>query len=127
MMFEAFDPRSDGQVGEELRRLPVLAQLREALSGKHLLVTGGTGFFGRWLLALVNQLNRGGADIEVTLVSRDPETFLSAMPGYRGCAWLHWQVTDIRRLIFSLERSNRSTDLTVNRFDFITVLLTLSP
>ncbi|MGE8325399.1 NAD-dependent epimerase/dehydratase family protein [Pseudomonas urmiensis] len=98
MMFEAFDPRSDGQVGEELRRLPVLAQLREALSGKHLLVTGGTGFFGRWLLALVNQLNRGGADIEVTLVSRDPETFLSAMPGYRGCAWLHWQVTDIRRL-----------------------------
>lgn len=98
MMFEAFDPRRDGQVGEELRRLPVLAELHEALAGKHLLVTGGTGFFGRWLLALVNQLNRAEADIEVTLVSRDPAAFLAALPGYRDCAWLRWQATDIRRL-----------------------------
>lgn len=98
MMLNAFDPRNDGQVREELLRLPVLGELRQALEGRHLLITGGTGFFGRWLLALINLLNHQGATIEVTLISRDPNAFLAMLPGYRDCPWLNWLTTDIRHL-----------------------------
>lgn len=90
-------PASDLVVAA-LRRIPVLEVLASALCGKHLLLTGGTGFFGKWLLALLHELNRQGAGIEVTVVSRQPARFLEAQPEYCDCAWLHWLVSDVREL-----------------------------
>nr|WP_236612775.1 NAD(P)-dependent oxidoreductase [Pseudomonas sp. P818] len=82
----------------DLQRLPMLPELVEGYRGRHLLLTGGTGFFGLWLLALVEELNRRGSGVEVTVVSRDPARFLALAPHYRACAWLHWLASDIRHL-----------------------------
>lgn len=68
------------------------------LQGKHLLITGSTGFFGKWLLALVALLNRGGAGIEVTAVSRAPERFLHDYPEYHRCGWIRWLQADVMTL-----------------------------
>ncbi|MGI3131256.1 NAD-dependent epimerase/dehydratase family protein [Halopseudomonas pachastrellae] len=72
--------------------------LHDALAGRHLLLTGGTGFFGRWLLALLGELNRQGAGVEVTVTSRDPARFLACQPAYQQCTWLNWLRGDIREL-----------------------------
>jgi nucleoside-diphosphate-sugar epimerase len=90
-------PASD-VVQSALARIPIMESLARGFSGKHLLLTGGTGFFGKWLLALLSSLERQGVDIFVTVVSRNPERFLSIHPEYRQCSWLHWHVCDIRDL-----------------------------
>jgi dTDP-glucose 4,6-dehydratase len=78
-----------------LRWLP---ELFGRLERKHLLLTGGTGFFGKWLLTLLSILREEGADIQVTVVSRDPARFLDANPFYRGADWLHWVMADVRHV-----------------------------
>lgn len=85
---------SDSELGMLLGRM----DLADELAGRHLLITGGTGFFGRWLLAALSKLNQQGNDISVTIASRDPARFLALHPGYRDCAWLNWLAGDIRSL-----------------------------
>jgi nucleoside-diphosphate-sugar epimerase len=85
-------------VQASLQRIPAALGLREALAGRHLLLTGGTGFFGLWLLALLHQLNQQGAGIEVTVMSRNPARFLNTQSHYRDCAWLRWLAGDVREL-----------------------------
>lgn len=80
------------------RHIPVMAILEAGLRGKRLLLTGSTGFFGRWLLALLDELNRRGAAIEVSAVSRNPSRFLEDYPHYHHCGWLHWLTCDVREL-----------------------------
>lgn len=70
----------------------------DALRGGHLLLSGGTGFFGKWLLALCDLLNEQGWGLRVTVLSRDPQRFLSAEPRYRDCDWLNWITADMRQL-----------------------------
>ena len=81
-----------------LQRIPAVLGLHEALAGRHLLLTGGTGFFGLWLLALLDQLNQQGAELEVTVVSRNPVRFLDSQPHYRDRTWLRWLADDVRDL-----------------------------
>lgn len=83
---------------DDLLSLPCMDSLAEQSANRHLLLTGATGFFGRWLLALFDELNRRGAGIAVTVVSRNPGRFLDNQPYYRDCAWLRWVPTDIRHL-----------------------------
>lgn len=83
---------------DDLLCLPGLGSLAEHCANRHLLLTGATGFFGRWLLALLDELNRKGAGITVTVVSRNPNRFLDAQPHYRDCSWLRWVSADIREL-----------------------------
>lgn len=54
-----------------------LAPLWPELSDARLFVTGGTGFIGRWML---EALVRSGADVEITLLSRDPAGFAARAP-----------------------------------------------
>lgn len=82
----------------DLQRIPSSLGLHDALAGRHLLLTGGTGFFGRWLLALLGELNRQGAGVEVTVTSREPSRFLASQPECRDYAWLNWLPGDIREL-----------------------------
>jgi nucleoside-diphosphate-sugar epimerase len=53
----------------------------ETLRGAKIFVTGGTGFFGKWLLAALGhadvEMNLG---LEVTVLSRDPGAFLERHP-----------------------------------------------
>jgi nucleoside-diphosphate-sugar epimerase len=62
------------------------------LAGRNLFITGGTGFFGIWLLeaiAAANDILKVG--IGATVLSRDPKRFLARMPklaGHGGFEWL---------------------------------------
>jgi dTDP-glucose 4,6-dehydratase len=59
-----------------------------SLCGRRLFITGVTGFFGSWLLALFALLDRRWAAVEVTALSRDPERFLTRHPEFRSARWL---------------------------------------
>ena len=55
--------------------------LWEEARGKHIFVSGGTGFFGAWLLeSLVFCNRRLNLDLSATVLTRDPETFGGKMP-----------------------------------------------
>jgi nucleoside-diphosphate-sugar epimerase len=80
------------------RRETIIRGLVPGLHGRRLLLTGATGFFGLWLLRLIERLQDEGGAAEVTAVSRDPERFLARQPRYAGLPWLHWVRADVRDL-----------------------------
>lgn len=85
-------PRADlravvARVADDLRRL----------DGASLLVTGGTGFFGRWLLGLLAQARSDlGIDLTATVLSRDPAAFAARHPGLAAQSFLHLVGGDVR-------------------------------
>jgi dTDP-glucose 4,6-dehydratase len=75
--------------------------LWEALRGRRLFVTGGTGFFGRWLLesfAAANDRWRLGA--EVVVLSRDPERFRRKAPALACRPDVRFVAGDVRDFSF---------------------------
>ena len=55
--------------------------IHRSLDKSRLLITGGTGFFGRWLLeSWVDASDRLGLDRTAVVVARDPERFRSLAP-----------------------------------------------
>lgn len=70
------------------------------LNGLRIFVTGGTGFVGYWLLLAFRWLNQHGADIHVTVLSRDPERFLNTHPEHRSLPWLDWLRGDVKHYDF---------------------------
>jgi len=59
------------------------------LSGRHILLTGGTGFLGRSLLDYFNESAAfHGQNFHVTVMSRTPERFLEQWPQYAAAGWL---------------------------------------
>jgi nucleoside-diphosphate-sugar epimerase len=70
------------------------------LNGKRIFITGGTGFFGLWLLAALACLNRDHADITVTVLSRDPVRFLSHNPHWNSLPWLTFTAGNVRDFAF---------------------------
>lgn len=71
----------------------------ETLRGARLFVTGGTGFFGRWLMAL---LARAGAefDIAACVLTRDPDAFARACPELAAAANITLKRGDVRYFEF---------------------------
>ncbi|MGF0236723.1 NAD-dependent epimerase/dehydratase family protein [Rhodococcus sp. IEGM1300] len=98
MDMHAYSPDA-GSIPAHLQSIVAGLNLRDELAGRHLLLTGGTGFFGRWLMALLNDFNGQGAAITVTVTSRNPARFLAAQPQYRACDWVNWFTGDIRDLV----------------------------
>jgi len=69
------------------------------LSGERLFLTGGTGFFGIWLLETLAAANSElGASIDVTVLSRDPERFTARHPHLAHS--FTWLKGDVRNFIF---------------------------
>ena len=61
------------------------AGLWEALRGRRLLISGGTGFFGIWLVeSFLHANERLGLEAEALVLSRDPEAFLARTPHLAG-------------------------------------------
>ena len=74
-------------------------KLLDSLRGKHLYVTGGTGFLGCWLLELLKVLNETYSfNTKVTVLSRNSSGFLSRWPHFLGHEWLGFEDGDIRHL-----------------------------
>lgn len=58
----------------------------------NLLLTGGTGFFGK---ALLRHWQAAPVAPRVTVLSRDPEGFLARHPEFAALPWLHFHAGDI--------------------------------
>ena len=66
------------------------------LDGGSIFITGGTGFFGRWLLALLVRARAGGVACEVTLLTRSPDRFAAECPEFAALPWLRLCEGDVR-------------------------------
>lgn len=81
----------------------VLAQtagLWEELRGRRLFVTGGTGFFGRWLLESFAAANdRLGLNARATVLSRDPAAFALKAPHLAGHPAIAFVPGDVRDFV----------------------------
>lgn len=81
----------------------------EALRGKSLFITGGTGFFGKWLLAgLLFGNDELGLDLKLTVLSRNPARFQREFPEEANRANLRFLAGDVA----SFPKENR-------RFDYL--------
>jgi len=64
----------------------------EALRGKSLFLTGGTGFFGKWLLAGLCHANAElDLALDLTVLSRDPAPFIERHPEVAEIPSLHFE------------------------------------
>jgi dTDP-glucose 4,6-dehydratase len=66
------------------------------LNGQRLFITGGTGFFGLWLLTALRNLNALGIHVEVCVLSRNPEVFVAHNPQFANRPWLNFIAGDVR-------------------------------
>lgn len=77
------------------------AALWERARGKRIFISGGTGFFGAWLLESLAYCNQKlDAEIEATVLSRDPEGFAYRMPHLAGEACIRLVKGDVRDFAF---------------------------
>ena len=64
-----------------------MSQFADALAGKTVLITGATGFFGKWLLESAISFNQtlhleGDRRIKIVALSRNPGAFLERYPKF---------------------------------------------
>lgn len=65
--------------------------------GKRVFITGGTGFFGKWLLLAFAFANaKWGMDVKVASLSRNPSRFLKAFPEFAGLPDVELIAGDVR-------------------------------
>jgi dTDP-glucose 4,6-dehydratase/UDP-glucose 4-epimerase len=77
-----------------------LDSLMPTFAGKRILLTGGTGVFGTWMLYLFRFINTQVDDsIKVEVVSRNPSNFLILHPTLLNQNWLIWNKSDIRNFV----------------------------
>lgn len=67
-------------------------------------ITGATGFFGKSFLDYQLRHNGFLADSEITILSRDPDAFMSAYPVLAAQHGLRWIKGDVRNFIFPCDR-----------------------
>ena len=71
----------------------------EQLRGQRLLLTGGTGFIGKWLLSTFLYANRQlNLSANAVVLSRRVKNFIADFPDLRDCADLVWLNGDVREL-----------------------------
>lgn len=71
------------------------------IDGKTILVSGATGFFGAWILALFEWLRKTrNMQFRVLAISRDPQSFKRKHPWVADAEWLQWIVGDIQDFVF---------------------------
>ena len=77
------------------------APLWSELGNSRIFLTGGTGFFGCWLLrSLMHAIRHHGINIDVTILSRDPDAFQMVEPELGQCSKFHFLKGDIANFAF---------------------------
>lgn len=66
------------------------------LAGRTVFVTGGTGFFGYWMLSLADLLQQRGVDLRVRLLSRNPAAFEATSTFFARQAWVSCVRGDVK-------------------------------
>jgi len=90
---------------EDLQRCHDLLGLTswQALAGRRIFITGGTGFVGKWLLATLLDADEAlGLNCQLTVLSRDPSAFQREWPAMAGR--VAWVVGDVRNFPIGTER-----------------------
>lgn len=77
---------------------------------KKIFITGGTGFFGLWLLSALELLNEMGCGVQTTVLSRAPDKFLLNNAQWSNAEWLQFQKGDVKTFIFD----NRQYDYLIH-------------
>jgi nucleoside-diphosphate-sugar epimerase len=73
----------------------------KTLAGSRIFITGGTGFFGKWLLSTFLHANRElHLDATITALTRDPARFQTECPHLASDTALHFHAGDIRNFDF---------------------------
>jgi UDP-glucuronate decarboxylase len=104
----------------------VLLTSDERLCKKTILLTGGTGFFGRALLDYFKKLCENRAfDFKLIILSRNPEKFKKKYPVYADLDWLTFEVGDVTDL--QSMQSNVSVDYVIHAAGESTLGPTLEP
>ena len=93
----------------ELDDLVLIAEkLSEELSfyrGKKIFLTGGTGFFGKWILEAINYLNSiSNLDLKIVVLSRNPNKFQCQYPHLCKDKNISFLEGDIRNFTFPGEK-----------------------
>lgn len=71
------------------------------MAGTRVFITGGTGFFGKWLLECMADANdRIGCNIRATILSRNPQRFKDEMPHLAERAEFDWLIGDVTDFAF---------------------------
>ena len=82
----------------------VLEQTRplwEEMQGERIFITGGTGFFGAWLLESFSHINRALAlSAHATVLTRNPDAFQRKMPHIAGDSAISLLSGDVRDFAF---------------------------
>ena len=75
--------------------------LWEELRGGRIFITGGTGFFGMWLLESLARANRGlNLGVEAVVLTRDAGAFARKAPHLARDAMMRWHEGDVRTFAF---------------------------
>lgn len=91
-------PLPDADLQHVLERTPAVW---ERLRGARLFITGGTGFFGTWLLeSLTRAADRQGIDLSAVVLTRSPESFFRRSPHLAGHRAIRLHPGDIRDFTF---------------------------
>ena len=90
-------PLPQGQLAEAVS----LAGDWSSLQGARLFITGGTGFFGKWLMETLGAANQAlELGVSATVLSRNPQRFQDAVPHLTQAPWLRLQQGDISDFTF---------------------------
>src|SRR4051812_43184250 len=78
--------------------------LWEGFRNKSIFITGGTGFFGKWLLESFAYINDTlELNATATVLTRDPEKFLADFPFYRSIPSIRFLKGDILTFEYPVE------------------------
>jgi nucleoside-diphosphate-sugar epimerase len=88
------DPRSPSVQGRLTALLDHLGAT--PLAGRTVFITGGTGFFGYWMLSLFDLLRQGGVEVRVRLLSRNPAAFAAMAPYFAAQPWVSCVRGDVK-------------------------------
>lgn len=122
----------DGILAQELdEAIERTAGTLTQLDGASIFLTGGTGFFGKWILALLAQARlRLSLNLQITVLSRSPERFARLSPDLAHLDFVRLLPGDVRSFVFPKGRYTHvihaATDTTAAAGEAMTLIAAIT-